>query len=231
MKKPILFPDIHINRALFLSIHQFNLLPTRYIHASWLPDLVGAAREDIQIVWQKNIRAEKHCAALIIKSFCHGFIYDFSDSFRQVALMPAAALARLMVYTGLAIHARSIKNSISGPYHKHLSVAFGPEAYEFAVNRAPLLVGSYPFGFLKPKHADESDPQPGDILESGRRCLQTGLEGSPKPLVRRLCLKFPKNMHWEFKPLSNEAVITACRRLVQKIMKMELGTQWNTVSL
>jgi hypothetical protein len=230
MKKPVLFPDIHSHRALFLCVHQFNLLPTRYIHPSWLQNLVGATPMDIHKICGKNPRAEKHCATLIIKTFCHGFVYDFSDTFRRSVLLPAAALARLMLYTGLAIHARSIMHSISGGYLKSLSHAFGPEAYEFAVNRAPLLAASHQFDFLKSGRTG-LDPRPGDILESGRRCLQTCLEGAPKPLVRRLCLKFPRNMGWDFKPRSNDAATTACRRLIQKIMKMEIHPQWNTALL
>lgn len=227
MTKTLLFPDIHCHRTLFFRVHQFNLLPTRYIHGSWLQDIAGAMQADIRSIWKKNPRAEKQCAALIIKTFCEGFIYDFSDAVRRVVLLPGTELARLLVYAGLAIHADSIMQSLSGRYIKALSNAFGPYAYEFAVTRAPLLTGSRRFDFLKP-HRTAMDPQPGDILESGRRCLQVCLEGAPAPLVRRLCLKFPRHLVWDFTGRSNDAVKMTCRRLIQKIMKMELRPQWNT---
>lgn len=227
MTKKTLFPDIHSHQALFNCVHQFNLLPTRYIHASWLQDLVGAMHTEIRQTWKENPRAEKHCAALIINMFCHGFIYDFSDVVRRVALMPDAELARLIVYTGLTIHARAIIRTISSRHVKALSDAFGPQAYEFAVTRAPLLAGSRRFGILRPQGTDMG-PQPGDILQSGRQCLQTSLEGAPEPLVRRLCLKFPQNMRWDFTLRSQQAVRESCRQLIQKIMKMELRPQWNT---
>jgi hypothetical protein len=227
MKKTILFPDIHGHRALFFCVHQFNLLPTRYIHASWLQGLIGSMQTDIRKIWKKNPRAEKHCAALIIKTFCHGFVYDFSDALRRVALMKGAGLARLMVYAGLAANTRSIMQTLSGRHIKALSSAFGPEAYEFAVTRAPLLAGPRRFDYLKPQRTD-MDPQPGDILESGRQCLQICLEGSPVPLVQRLRLKFPRNMRWDFTVRSDDAIRIACRHLIQKIMKMEIRPKWNT---
>lgn len=227
MKKTILSPDIHSHRDLFFRVHQFNLLPTRYIHVSWLEDFVGAMETDIREIWKNSPRAEKHCAALIIKTFCHGFVYDFSDNLRRVALLPSAGLARLIVYTGLAANAYSIMQTLSGRHIKTLSNAFGQQAYEFAVTRAPLLAGPRRFDYLKP-HRMDGDPQPGDILESGRQCLQICLQGSPTPLLQRLRLKFPRNMHWDFTPRSDDAIKTACRRLIQKIIKMEIGPQWNT---
>lgn len=228
MKKTILFPDIHCHRALFFCVHQFNVLPTRYIHESWLQSLMGSMQTDIRAIWKKSPRAEKHGAALIIKTFCHGFVYDFSDALRRVALMEGAGLARLMVYAGLAAHARSIMQTLSGRHIKALSSAFGPEAYEFAVTRAPLFAGPHRFDYLKPRRADQ-DPRPGDILESGRQCLQLCLHGSPLPLVQRLRLKFPRKMHWDFTARGDAAVTMACRRLIQKIITMELRLSWNTV--
>jgi hypothetical protein len=228
MKKAILLPDTHSQRALFFHVRQFNLLPTRYIHESWLNDLLGALQTDIRPIWQKNSRAEKHCAALIIKTFCHGFIFDFSDAIRCVALMPSDALARLMIYAGLVINAHFIMKTISGHYIQSLSNAFGPQAYEFAATRAPLLFGSRRLEFLTPSQT-HMDPQPGDILECGRQCLQICLEGSPEALTQRFRLKFPRNMRWDFAPRSEEAVRMACRRIVEKIMKMEIRPPWNTV--
>lgn len=222
MKNAILFPDIHTHTALFSRVHQFNLLPTRYIHASWVEELPCSLQIDLPALWQQDPRAEQHCAVLIIKTFCHGFVYDFSDALRRVALMPSTGLAKLMVYLGLAINARSIRQSISGPYIRILSRVFGPEAYEFATTRASLLADSHWFDLLKPRRTDR-DVQPGDILTSGRRCLQICLQGSPDPLVRRLRLKFPHSMKWDFTPRNDHGVRTACRRLVQKIMKMEKG--------
>lgn len=226
MKKEILFPDIHCHRALFFCVHQFNVLPTRYIHSSWLRDLTGPVRTDIRKIWKKNPRAEKHCAAWIIKTFCQGFIYDFSDAIRRVALLPSTGLARLMVYTGLAINAHSIMQTISGQHVKALAKAFGPEAYEFASNRASLLAGSHRFDFLQPQRADKG-LHSGDILESGRRCLQICLEGLPAPLVRRFRLKFHRNMPWDFSRRSEQVVRMNCRQLIHKIMKMEIRPQWN----
>ena len=224
MKKTILFPDIHSHRDLFLRVHRFNLLPTRYIHASWLPGLVGNLQGDICHIWKNNPRAEKHFAALIIKTFCRGFIYDFSDALRRVALMPVHELARLIVYTGLAVNTHSIVRSIAGRDAKTLSRAFGPDAYEFAATRAPLLVGPRRFDFLLPQQAG-TDARPEDILESGRRCLQVCLEGAPAPLVQRFRLIFPRNMHWDFRRHKGDAVRSVCRRLIQKIIKMELHPQ------
>jgi hypothetical protein len=227
MKKTLVFPDIHSHRALFFCVHQFNLLPTRYIHDSWLEKLVGAKQLYIRKIWKKNLRAEKHCAALIIKTFCHGFIYDFSDTLRRVALLPGAELARLMVYAGLAANSHAIVKTLSGRHIKTLSNAFGQQAYEFAVTRAPLLAGPRRFDYLMPQRT-EKDPQPGDILESGRRCLQICLEGAPVPLVQRLRLKFSRTMNWDFTLRSDDAIRTACRRLIQKTLKMEINPQWNT---
>lgn len=226
MKKTILYPDIHGHRELFLRVHRFNLLPTRYIHTSWLQELAGDFHGEICHIWKNNSRAEKHCAALIIKTFCRGFIYDFSDTFRRVALLPAQELARLMVYTGLAVHSYSITRSIAGRQAQTLSRAFGPEAYEFATTRAILLVGPQRFDFLMPRQAGV-DAHPEVILESGRRCLQISLEGAPDPLVQRLRLKLPRSMCWDFKRCRGDAVRSACRRLIQKIIKMEVRPQWN----
>jgi hypothetical protein len=227
MKKAILLPDTHSQRTLFFHVHRFNLLPTRYIHPSWLEELTGVLPKDIRPIWQRNPRAEKHCAALIIKTFCQGFIFDFSDAVRCVALMPGDALVRLMAYAGLVINAHIIMKSISGSYIKSLSKAFGPEAYEFAATRAALLFGSRRLEFLTPPQT-HSDPQLGDILECGRRCLQICLEGSPDPLTQRFRLKFPRNMRWDFAPRSDDAVRAASRRIVEKIMKMEIHPPWNT---
>jgi len=225
MKNPNIFPNIHSHRTLFFYVHQFNLLPTRYIHASWLQELGGAIQTNIKEIWEKNPRSERQCAALIIKTFCHGFVWDFSDSIRCVVLMPSAELAKLIIYAGLAINACSIIRTISGRSIKALTAAFGPEAYEFAITRAPLLTGSRRFEFLLP-HGDERDPVPLNILENGRQCLQICLEGLPEPLVRRFCLKFPRSTVWDFKPRSNDTVRTVCRSIIQKIMKMEIRPQW-----
>ncbi len=228
MKKALCFPDIHSHQALFLCVHAFNLLPTRYIHASWLRDLAGDGQWDVRQMWKQNPRAEKHCAAWIIKTFCHGFIYDFSDSHRRLALLSGAGLVQLMVYTGLAMQARSIAQTISGRHINPLIRAFGPQAYEFVSTRATLLSGLRRFDFLLPQGADRH-PRPGDVLESGRRCLQICLEGSPAPLVQRFRLKFPRHQPWDFTLRSGDAAIAVCRQLVQKILKMEMRPQWNTV--
>jgi len=112
LNSPYFNPDLFSQQgALAGLIHEFNILPVRYVHRSWLLDAMG---DSVAEAACKSARTEKIISAWIISELKNEFHYDFEDIPNRLALLDNLSLQKLIIYTGTAINAKQITKIIEG---------------------------------------------------------------------------------------------------------------------
>ncbi|WP_185961327.1 SctK family type III secretion system sorting platform protein [Telmatospirillum sp. J64-1] len=210
---------------LFRLIYQFNLFPSRYIHASWVDVMFEPS------LWQR-MAATRRCEAALNRvllqelSLEDSFPVDFSAPAARVGLLDQESLSRLSLYLGLTLDHSSIRRVIHGPSVAVLRQTLGDDAFLFAVQRAPLLAP--PPGLLSPSLLPESDPsdEPGAMLGRfqaiGRRVLAIALGGLPPDILKRFRLKLPYDPDMDF---SASDASPQTQVLLNRVLK-ETEPQW-----
>jgi hypothetical protein len=173
----------------------FNLAPAAYLHDTWLDEMphggvVGLLRHDRNAV----IRVSRHVLG------CFGLLdqywNDFSDARARIALLDAPALETLLLYLGLAVRSKEVRNELSGEGVRRLRRAFGESAFSFAVKRAPFL-GRIPDFDYEP---GEREPRARMILIGARLVLPPEAMRESR-FAQRVAFKLPK-------PLASEILAT-----------------------
>lgn len=174
---------------LFRRIYEFNLLPSRYLHASWAEALFEPG------LWRRlkeTPRCEAPLCRLILEKMdlADSFHLDFADPGARLALLDYGVLERLALHAGLLREGAAVRAEIGRDGVLALRRALGEEAYAFALHRAPLLAPPRPA-------AEEGGPAGAAGLrrraeEAGWRLVMAVASGFPPALHRRFALKLPR---------------------------------------
>lgn len=172
--------------SLEFSICEFNFLPLRYIHSSWLETV---RRGTLLSKFRGCRRTEQRLSRYLLAEFeLHGqYWFDFSDPCKCIALLDGNKLAQLVLYTGLAVNAARIKGTILGKEVLKLRRDLGEDAYLFALKDASLFGLTSEVASL-PRYSKCMLVQ---AKICGIRCLATVFpEGTPA-FTKRMLLKLP----------------------------------------
>lgn len=159
------------------------------------------------------------------------FHYDFRKPWSRLGLLEPGTMRILADRFGLGLHWNEISRSIDAHTVSLLKQRFGEDGYQFAVKRAPFMVGNLA-NYLSRELALDLDSELSGIAlckrigTHGRRGLAINFCGAPEGLVLRTVLKLPAG--YLRVPLESppRTVLAAVRTLLQKILLKEVAPQW-----
>ena len=166
-------------------INEFNFLPLRYIHPSWLKTISGGRYLEEM---RSCSRTEYHLSRYLLSCFGleNDYCFDFTDQVKTIALLDDNKLTEIVKYAGLVINREQIKKNIAREDIVKLKQMIGEKAYMFALKRAPFM-GTVP-DFPSTEYKSENLIT--NITVSGVQCLATLFSGNAA-VFKRVFLKFP----------------------------------------
>jgi hypothetical protein len=211
------------NKILFRRIHEFNTLPQKYIHRSWLEELIP---QNLNFNWQSCKRTEERMALFLGKKMGNLNDYDFRESSKRIVLLDHDDILKLSEYAGLALASEEIRCTIQKKQLEKFRQELGEEKIKFVYERAQLLS----IQSLAPSVADEFYEQPSiTIRKLGFTCIQEQVCGYSEALMQRFRYKFPKAMEWNCRRPTKTASVAPSWNLLSKILKTEMNDIWKTV--
>lgn len=182
---------------LFPLIYEFNLLPSRYMHASWADELFTP---DLWERLRQSSRAEPHINGMILDDLGVGgtFPTTFDTPAMRLALVDGETLERLSLHLGMVMDGTALRTTIAGDAVRQLRETLGAESYLFAVQNAPLLARIAPAA----PSASASDTPDLPLVEHlrsvGMALIGSAMAGLPKDIFKRFRLKLPRATNTDF---------------------------------
>jgi hypothetical protein len=215
---------IKFNDPLLPLIYEFNFLPGRYIHPSWLEGLI---EDDLFNRLKKSRRAGQRLSPLILLKFGldRTCFFNFEDPVRRLALLNGETLLKLIYLAGVSVHAGEISQVIERDSVLSLKKSLGEEAYLFALKRAPFLVGRMDFPPY-PRKTTDYEGFRDLVYECGMKALEACLGGEEASLRKRLALKLPRALVKDFgkQPFFDHKEAAAL--MLEKILLNEVDPEW-----
>ncbi len=212
------------NGALRSLIMDCNRYPLRGAHQSWIPPHWPARiYESVQ-----GSRAESRMAGLIMGhwGFPNQAAFTFSEPSHRICLMEPATLERLALFTGVALRWERFSKILERDRLRDLKAEIGEDAYLFAIQSAPLLVGESPTQATE--LPDEEIAGCGTtVRRAGMAVVSACLAEAPRALRIRLALRFHRDRAEEFltdSPVFPHAMAWA---LVKRILLQEVDPSWD----
>jgi hypothetical protein len=165
-------------------INEFNFLPLRYIHSSWLKTIpAGKCIEEMRSCARTEYRLSRYL--LTHFELENEYYFDFTDEVKTIALLDQNKISEVARYAGLVINREQIKTKIARDEVVQLKQQIGEDAYTFAIKRAPFFgaIPEFPSIYT-------SEHMPVNVTVSGIQCLATLFSGN-SALFKRVFLKFP----------------------------------------
>ena len=143
--------DKVIHQEFLTRIIQFNWQPASYVDASWLAPWLS--REQLAAI-KSHTDATRTLNRFLLEEpepLADVPSDAFSDPVLQLLLWimqkptlqePSDDLNPIVLFAGLALHHRRIKQIICGHQQRQLKTAIGDDGYRFALERAQFMVGS-----------------------------------------------------------------------------------------
>jgi len=223
-------------RPLANALLTFNFAAAADVHPERLPggaagaavrrllaSRTGVRRLSLHLGWVLNGENPPFCFA------------EFEDHRLRAALMPRELLEKVVSHLGLALNHRRVARQIGRAQVQALRAALGAEGYEFALRRAPFLLGAEEWARL-PVPPDSPPYQGGDtggvptaaeVRECGLRGLAACVLGAPPGLTARLLLKLPPGAEAFFPPGGAfEQARDAVWKLMRRVILQESANEW-----
>jgi hypothetical protein len=202
----------------------FALLPHRYLHESWRPELMA---EPLWRLLAASPRTEGRLAAFVGEKLGLATVpaAGFEGPQARFCLLPGEALARIAQRVGLVLNCGRIAKSIDGKLVGRLRHELGPEAYEFAVRRASLITTR-----TDPRPPDFAAAVPFDeqFMQSGVNFIGLALGDLEAGLRARLALRLPKVLAPLLQAPQGEVEASTAWSLVRKVIR-EAAPEWNAL--
>lgn len=166
-------------------INEFNFLPLRYIHPSWLKTVPGGRYiENMRSCSRTEYRLSQYLLSYL--ELENDYHFDFIDQAKAIALLDESMLSEVVRYAGLIINRDHIKQNIARKNIVQLKQEIGEKAYMFALKRAPFI------GAIPDFHLTEykSENMLMNITVSGIQCLAAYFSGNTA-VLKRIFLKLP----------------------------------------
>lgn len=210
-------------RNLIFPIYEFNLLPATYIDRSWLDHIFP---DHLLISIQSSTRAVSHLSELILKYYDlkGSFFSEFDSPIFRYALLPSNVLTKLTFYCAIALNHNEIKTVIDRDKKNTLIDCIGYQAYQFALEKASLLLGDFNNNH---KSGIMWDNLTAYFYNYGILFFLSCYSNSPKSFYKRLIFKFKKNIIQDnFLPNINIEDSIKCS-IIRRIMKHSVEKRWH----
>lgn len=170
-------------RAIPLLI-RFNFNPAADLHASrreeFFPEIPDA-------VWRVD-RVLPKISYLLLQNIglFESPFFDIPNPHWPLVLLPNDRLERVAKHVGALVVGIRVRSSLAREHVLSWKSKLGEEAYQFALNSAPLVqIGKLPLTELT-----NNSP-----IEIGYRLMLSSMRDAPEALVKRACLKIPRGTH------------------------------------
>ncbi len=169
------------------ALIEFNLLPARYIHSSWLK---AVPEGDLVTKLASFPDTERHISKYLLKFFNlnSAYSYQVDPDLIEILMLPSENIIDLVFFTGTLINRERIKHLIDGKQVRSIQALMGDQLYYSALR---LLLPE--LGNLKRYQThgkNEANPVTW-VKTDGIRCLESTINELPTPLKKRLLLKLP----------------------------------------
>ncbi|MEI6985775.1 MAG: SctK family type III secretion system sorting platform protein [Rhodospirillaceae bacterium] len=146
---------------------------------------------DIWMRLSSCTRTEPTLSRFVLERFglTDRFWTDFGPTWRRLALLSPEILHRVVLFAGLSLASAGFSRIVLGSEVRRLKGEIGEDGYNFAVKRAPFLVGD--LAIIKPD-TKAYDRRACERL--GVSCLAAAFADEDAGLTRRLFLKLPKDL-------------------------------------
>lgn len=206
---------------LYQRLLDFNHLPTRYLHESWIPCFCSP--ETFKTLCASP-RGERNLSSLILKRYqlTTGSYCDFAETVHRLALVDAPDLRRAVLWCGIAALHEEIAKMVDRRRVMELVEDLGVETHRFALTNARR----YSTATLFARWSGE-----GDIAARawtiGITCLTACFSERPDSLRRRLRLFFPREGGFDFRKNRIRSLRPAAADLLTSILIREVNDQWS----
>lgn len=184
--------------ALLKEVLEFNLRPIHYIHPSWLAELPHAVLIERL---RSSPRATTWLSHYLLSHWRleQRYWYDFSTPVACLALAEANVLEKLVLYLGLVLNIRYIRQTVERDKVRVLKQRIGEEAFLFTLKRAPFLGLGTPPSTTELSASLPPEDFPQKVRAIGVHCLASTMAEYDDPcLIQRLLFKFPKAHQADF---------------------------------
>ncbi|HYC37708.1 MAG TPA: SctK family type III secretion system sorting platform protein [Usitatibacter sp.] len=129
-------------RALYLRLHEFNLLPSRNLDTSWHGELFPAAMQPLLARSDAlDARAHRWLSAYLLQTpRLAGEGFWSPSTALSLALLAPPALMDLARRIGVALASGTLRSLLAGRGAAQARHSLGESLHEFALQRAPLLI-------------------------------------------------------------------------------------------
>ncbi|NJN46846.1 MAG: SctK family type III secretion system sorting platform protein [Candidatus Competibacteraceae bacterium] len=178
-------------RALLAAVCEFNLLPSQFLHNSWLESLPHG---EVLTKLRDCSRVRLQLSQYLLKQFGlqNQYCFAIEEPLLRIALLPGADIAALALHAGLCRYSRQIQHTVLREEVLSLREQLGEDAYLFALKRAPFLAPPLDSSTDRSWNAAHCRKQ---VRRAGLDCLSCAFKDQAAGLLQRLILKLPR--HWQ----------------------------------
>jgi YOP proteins translocation protein K (YscK) len=205
--------------SLLAMIMEFNVAPARFVHSSWLESVADYTRVS-SLCGQNRFHTLSRYLCSSFQLNDH-FCWDFSRPGTRLLLLPGSVLTNMILFTGLAIHHRTISYCIEGAVIEKMKRSFGDSGYSFALENAELLVGS--MGAAPEK--TEIDDLVSRVRLTGLSTLTNAVGELREGWEKRLRLKFSRSSSFDL-PKGEPENTSSSLELCKRILSFQTQSQW-----
>ena len=200
-------------------VHSFNVYPAAYAHPGWFSALLP---EHLLDRLRKTRRGARRLSDLLLETngLSKETWYDFSHLWWRFALLPPRVIDMLITYCGLAFAHRRVATLVDQSALARLKRSIGEPAYQFAVKRAPLMVGRH--RGMDSAGADHDDLG-NHVRQLGAAYFLSHFNDAPTAIAGRLAFKFAPAMAGA---AVNRTWDEAGWPLFKRILVHEIDPQW-----
>lgn len=208
--------------SLFKLIYEFNVELGNYVDPSHIKD--ESLNKFFPLI-RSSSKGRRRLSEYLLKQF--GFqdkyCYHFEEPRMRLALVDENTLNKLLQFAGAALFAEHIQKVVMKQKLEAFRTDVGADLYYFISKRALLLKAFMP----KLVVAEKELPAKEDIFEAGKLCFEYCFSNDPEELLKRLMLKFPVTVQWQFNRQEGEMYKTACWRYLERILTKEIEPKYS----
>ena len=199
------------------SILNFNAFPWHQAHPSWLP-------QDIPKAFRRRL-GHPQVSRLIQQAFekeqlsnLESYL-DFEKTANRWALLPRNKLQALSMKVGIVLQKDFFLKMISKKQREEAKEQLGNTLFAFATDIAPRLPLSHQDLKVSGIGLSANHNLTLRMLKTAQIIFQQLYASHPEGFLKRLQLKFPKTLKWEYEAPAEDSVNVYLHELLLKISK------------
>lgn len=213
------------NPTLFSAILRFNYPKIEDLELSHLPSQYQSCVADKNVLLLFDVQPDLLAQCLWENS---EFYEQFALEQQRLALLSCKELAQLALYVGIALHHKAIAHVITRQQVLELKQSIGVQGYDFALRRAPWMLGSSLGDFA---HIDGDQPLVWRIQHHGVNIVNQWVCSYHQSAGNKIYCRLPEAFNSADKDIANQFDEYGARdlwQLIKKVLLSEVEPKWKT---